>query len=815
MEVEQIEENEESGELELNPIKVPQYLIDIYNFIQNQKIPESFNLTYLNTMDAIIYGISCKKQIKSNKYVNCVIFQANPETQIISVAIQKTNELEHIDLTQITNISLFPNKNPTITININSLTINFEFTDIRDLLLLLKSFLLLFEKYILNDENLLRNKALKIWQKYDTDFNNKLDFKEFTQFFHDLNLSNSNSLPITKEELFRILDTNKNGVIDYEEFLNFYLTFTNGAEFQEVFLKYSSDLLYLSVKDLQNFSMKEQKERFTLEKCAFIILSFKQNLSNDQKRELTEKIKNKVKLTQDELNIFQMTLAEFKLYLISSQNSALLIKDDKNEDMSHPLNDYFINSTHNTYLSGHQITGSSTAEMYGIVLVNGCKLVEIDCYNIDDTGDVVVTHGYTIVNKIHLTEIFEEIKAKAFSQSNYPVIFSVENHMDEKSQEIFVEKCKTILKNFYIIEENNLPKTYPSPLDLREKYIIELGGRRYFLPKEESSDIEMKSENKKEILEMINSKIENPEHPLKRKSALKPKEEDSENDKPSPKKEKKEPTSETGEALDKMRGLFKIKFDINTIKEDNPQPWEYASMKCSKLLNYSSHSESRRALIQFNSKSFTKTYPINFDSSNYDIIKAWLTGTQIASINYQCLEDDFTLINKIFFEAFGNTGYVLKPKKFWKGSKTFELYDFPFGTVSIDIINVIGLDDIIHKEGLMIEDNANVVIEEFIIGSQSDDSRNQKYTMKVSGNFILPTIEKVNSSFDIYEKDLCHFYFRVLLNNKVIARSALPICSMKEGIKSIELYDNKCVKYPNSVLIAKIKKNIKPYKMKY
>ena len=188
MEVEQIEENEESGELELNPIKVPQYLIDIYNFIQNQKIPESFNLTYLNTMDAIIYGISCKKQIKSNKYVNCVIFQANPETQIISVAIQKTNELEHIDLTQITNISLFPNKNPTFTININSLTINFEFTDIRDLLLLLKSFLLLFEKYILNDENLLRNKALKIWQKYDTDFNNKLDFKEFTQFFHDLNL---------------------------------------------------------------------------------------------------------------------------------------------------------------------------------------------------------------------------------------------------------------------------------------------------------------------------------------------------------------------------------------------------------------------------------------------------------------------------------------------------------------------------------------------------------------------------------------------------------------------------------------------------
>ena len=282
------EEPQNETQFELNPVKVPQYLIDIYNFIENQKIPSSIDLSETNTLDAIVYGIQCKKQVKQNKYVNCVIFQASPETQVLSVAMPKSGELEHIDITQITNVSLLPTASPSLAININSLMINFEFVNLGDLMMLLKSLLVLYEKYILNDENLVRNKALKIWQKYDTDFNNKLDFKEFSQFFNDLNLSSANSMPISKEELFRILDSNKNGVIDYEEFLNFYLTFTNGAEFQEIFLKYSSDLLYLNVKDLQNFLLKEQKERCTLEKCGLIILSHKQNLTNEQ-REILEK----------------------------------------------------------------------------------------------------------------------------------------------------------------------------------------------------------------------------------------------------------------------------------------------------------------------------------------------------------------------------------------------------------------------------------------------------------------------------------------------------------------------------------------------
>lgn len=52
------------------------------------------------------------------------------------------------------------------------------------------------------------------------------------------------------------------------------------------------------------------------------------------------------------------------------------LHNEVNQDMDQPLCNYFIASSHNTYLTGDQLLSQSKVDMYSWVLQAGCRSVE-------------------------------------------------------------------------------------------------------------------------------------------------------------------------------------------------------------------------------------------------------------------------------------------------------------------------------------------------------------------------------------------------------------------------------------------------------
>ena len=74
---------------------------------------------------------------------------------------------------------------------------------------------------------------------------------------------------------------------------------------------------------------------------------------------------------------YSMSAEQFRSFLLSGDNSPFS-EQNKGvwQDLTRPVSDYYISSSHNTYLVGHQLVGVSTVEGYIRALLHSCRSVE-------------------------------------------------------------------------------------------------------------------------------------------------------------------------------------------------------------------------------------------------------------------------------------------------------------------------------------------------------------------------------------------------------------------------------------------------------
>ncbi|EOD46790.1 putative 1-phosphatidylinositol- -bisphosphate phosphodiesterase protein [Neofusicoccum parvum UCRNP2] len=572
-----------------------------------------------------------------------------------------------------------------------------------------------------------------------------------------------------------------------------------------------------------------------------------------------------------------MNFQAFQAFLTSPANHVLAAPRSE-PSLDRPLNEYFISSSHNTYLLGRQVAGHSSTEAYIVALQRGCRCIEIDCWDGSD-GRPIVVHGRTLTTSVLFADCISVIHKYAFVSSPYPLIISLEVHCNPEQQAAMTEIMKAQFGDQLLLEPlAGDSQVLPSPEELKHKILIKAKASE---ETDEKSNVTSDANSSRSRQRSFSSPFTKPINidtsvipdspllssppsisPPERAStfwgtprtsvtsagaSLHSSAEDSDSPLATPaEKKKKKKTSKIVPCLSALavytRGIKYSDFRAPEAKTYN-HIYSFAERTFDNLCN--KDSVSKELLEEHNTHCLMRVYPSGYriNSSNFDPIKFWRRGVQMAALNWQTYDLGQQINDAMFAAGVDRTGYVLKPQELreprsrdavnglYRRTKQKKLVKF-----SVEIISAQQLP---RPSGMRSDASINPYVE-FEMYSANDKARGaaigeggtdasarngisgigvplRKRTKIIEGNGYDPNFSDgpLSMSLETRFPDLVFVRWTVWnsADGKTVNNSNVPLAtftaklsSLQQGYRHLPLYNANGDQYMFSTLFCKIKK---------
>ncbi|XP_058940060.2 1-phosphatidylinositol 4,5-bisphosphate phosphodiesterase beta-1-like isoform X2 [Pocillopora verrucosa] len=588
----------------------------------------------------------------------------------------------------------------------------------------------------------------------------------------------------SKEDKKRVLDTlqsvglphGKNDTIapdkfSFEEFWAFYSRLCDRKDIDKIFAEIGAKKKpYLTVDQLVEFLNNEQRDP-RLNEILFPYCT----------SEKAQAIIDKYEPNRDFAKKGHFSVQGLTRYLMSDDN--FIINHDRlscYQDMTQPLSHYFINSSHNTYLTGHQLTGKSSVEMYRQALLAGCRCIELDCWDgKDQDQEPVITHGMTMCTQISFKDVIEAIAECAFKTSEYPVILSFENHCSPKQQAKMAAYCVSIFADMLLnkplddfpLEEG---KGLPPPKALLRKIVIK--NKKRPSKREEGVDVEKTPIDTTAVISS-DTKVEKVDGEITENGGSVINEEDvSKAD-----QEEVAPEVELSALVNYIQPVHFKSFETSEKLNRSYEMSSFVENNATALLK-----ESPVEFVNYNKRQLSRIYPsgTRVGSANYMPQIFWNAGCQLVALNYQTLDLPM-MLNQGIFEYNGRCGYILKPSFMCRADKSFD----PFAESTVDGIIAGAVTVRVISGQWLTEKKVGTYVEVDMYGLPADTVRRKYKTKIVPNNTINPVYDEEPFVFKkVVLPSLA--VLRIALyeeSGKLIGQRILPVVGLSPGYRHIKL----------------------------